>query len=56
MREGRPMDVNPERHPEPTLPPREYLEGEYLMATTMCNPYLLREVRKLVSYAGRERR
>ncbi len=46
---------NPTGHPEPTLPPQEYLEGEYLKHTVASNPSLREEVEELVSYAGRER-
>lgn len=46
---------NSKGHPEPTLPPQKYLEGDYLSHTIASNPDLSEEVRELVSYAGRER-
>lgn len=54
--EGGTWWVNPKGHPEPTLPPKEYLEGDYLIRVADSNPSVLEKARELVSFAGRERK
>ncbi len=42
-------------HPEPHLPEREYLIGNYLERIRKSQPDLVNEAEKLVSYAGKKR-
>ena len=48
--------INPKRHPLPTLPGQDYLEGPYLAAVEASCPYLAEKARELVTFAGKERR
>lgn len=47
--------VNPNRHPLPTLPNQDYLEGKYLEQIRKSNPELVETVTDLVARAKTER-
>lgn len=48
--------TNPNGHPDPTLPPQDYLESEYMQRMAKSNPSLVERAKELVSFAGKERR
>lgn len=48
--------VNPNEHPDPTLPEQEYLNGAYLDQIAASQPQLFEKAKELVCFAGKERK
>ena len=47
--------INPKKHPLPTLPSQEYLEGEYLDEIKKSRPEEYSKIKALVDFVGEHR-